>query len=498
MQEKSLIIIGAGLGGLTAGIFGRLNGYTTDIFEMHNLPGGQCTAWKRKGYTFDACIHHLFGCAPESLLYGIWEDIGAAPRKFISLQECVSVLSPEGKLFRDYYDIDRLRTHMSELAPNDHRMIRDYTNGIAAAAKSDVMDTMMVGSRLDLVKALPRLLRSRRWLKPTMAQYGERFCDPFLRRAMPLLVYSNPEIPLMLHLARHAYGLSEALQWPAGGALELAKSVEQYYKSLGGAAHYRSKVVKILTVDGKATGIRLEDGTEHHADVIISNADGRRTIMEMLDGRFMDEQVKSMCKPANDEMPFAVQIFLGVNRDLSKEPSSMIILMDEPVVLANHSCHELELQTYGFDPSMAPAGKGVIKVELTSQYSYWKELASDEQRYKEAKQELADRVINILDGRYFTGLRQQVEVIDVSTLVTWERFTGGTMGLGIYPNKKMSFVSAILGTGQASTIPGLSNFYFAGTWATSMGALFMNALSGKRVIQTVCRRDNKPFKSPAR
>jgi phytoene dehydrogenase-like protein len=192
-------------------------------------------------------------------------------------------------------------------------------------------------------------------------------------------------------------------------------------------------------------------------------------------------------------MPFSVQVFLGVNRDLSKEPSSMIILMDEPVVLANHSCHEFELQTYGFDPSMAPAGKGVIKVELASQYSYWKELSSDGQRYADAKQDLAGRVIDILDNRYFTGLRQQVEVIDVSTLVTWERFTGGTMGLGIYPNKKMSFVSAILGAGRVSTLPGLSDFYFAGTWATSAGALFMNALSGKRVIQSICRRDKRDF-----
>jgi phytoene dehydrogenase-like protein len=326
-----------------------------------------------------------------------------------------------------------------------------------------------------------------------MAQYGEQFSDPFLRRAMPLLVYSNPEIPLMLHLARHAYGLSGALQWPAGGALEFARSIERRYKEVGGSVHYRSKVTKILTDNGKATGVRLEDGTEHYADVVISNADGRRTILEMLDGRFMDKQVKSMCKPANDEMPFSVQVFLGVNRDLSKEPSSMIILMDEPVVLANHSCHELELQTYGFDPSMAPSGKGIIKVELTSQYSHWKELSSDGQRYADAKQELAGRVIDILDNRYFTGLRQQVEVIDVSTLVTWERFTGGTMGLGIYPNKKMSFVSAILGAGRVSTLPGLSDFYFAGTWATSAGALFMNALSGKRVIQGICRRDKKDF-----
>jgi phytoene dehydrogenase-like protein len=59
-KEKSMIIIGAGFAGLAAGIYGRLNGYKTDIYEMHNLPGGLCTSWKRKGYTFDACIHGLW------------------------------------------------------------------------------------------------------------------------------------------------------------------------------------------------------------------------------------------------------------------------------------------------------------------------------------------------------------------------------------------------------------------------------------------------------
>jgi phytoene dehydrogenase-like protein len=63
-MAKSIIIIGAGMGGLAAGIYGQINGYETQIFEMHTKPGGQCASWKRKGYTFDACIHHFFGCKP--------------------------------------------------------------------------------------------------------------------------------------------------------------------------------------------------------------------------------------------------------------------------------------------------------------------------------------------------------------------------------------------------------------------------------------------------
>lgn len=68
-REKTTIIIGAGMGGLAAGIYGRLSGFRTQIFEAHNIPGGQCTSWTRKGYTFDACIHHPFGCGPSSRLH---------------------------------------------------------------------------------------------------------------------------------------------------------------------------------------------------------------------------------------------------------------------------------------------------------------------------------------------------------------------------------------------------------------------------------------------
>ena len=48
-SDKSIIIIGAGFAGLAAGIYARLNGYRTQIFEMHSQPGGLCTSWKRKG-----------------------------------------------------------------------------------------------------------------------------------------------------------------------------------------------------------------------------------------------------------------------------------------------------------------------------------------------------------------------------------------------------------------------------------------------------------------
>ena len=64
-MSKSVIIIGAGIAGLTAGSYLQMNGYRTQIYELHTLPGGLCTSWKREGYTIDNSIHWLVGSSPS-------------------------------------------------------------------------------------------------------------------------------------------------------------------------------------------------------------------------------------------------------------------------------------------------------------------------------------------------------------------------------------------------------------------------------------------------
>jgi phytoene dehydrogenase-like protein len=58
--QIDIMIIGGGIAGLSAGCYAQMNGYRTEIFEMHNLLGGLCTAWNRQGYIFDSCIYYLY------------------------------------------------------------------------------------------------------------------------------------------------------------------------------------------------------------------------------------------------------------------------------------------------------------------------------------------------------------------------------------------------------------------------------------------------------
>ncbi|HWR26598.1 MAG TPA: hypothetical protein VN316_01845 [candidate division Zixibacteria bacterium] len=101
---------------------------------------------------------------------------------------------------------------------------------------------------------------------------------------------------------------------------------------------------------------------------------------------------------------------------------------------------------------------------------------SDRTLYDKEKQKVAEIVIGILDN-YFHGIKNQVEVIDVPTLMTWERYMGGTHGFANMPSKKSKIIASLLGRGQERNLPGLSNFHFMGAWATSTGALFSNAHS---------------------
>ncbi len=496
-MAESIIIIGAGMGGMAAGIYGQINGYTTQIFEMHIKPGGQCTSWKRKGYTFDPCIHHFFGCKPGSDVHQIWHELGALPRELVNIEECTAVVSPEGKIFVDYYDLEKLRNALLGLSPADSKMIEQYIRCIRAFDNKKIEDAINSGSFWKMMKIIPTMPSILKWIKMNMRTFAERFSDPFLRDAFAQLVYSNPDGPLFFHFMRHVGGMNGDIQWPVGGAGEFAKSIEARYLDLGGQIHYCSRVEKILVENDKAVGIRLADGSEHRADIIISNADWRKTILQMLDGKYINETVRGYCAPNQDETPFAVNVCLGVDRDLSGQPSSLVLLLDELVTMASHEYESIEVQLYGFDKSMAPKGKGAIKVELPASYSYWEKLYNgDRERYKQEKQKVAEQVIDILE-KHFRGIKSQIEVIDVYTLMTWERYMGGTQGWFNLPNRKLDFSMRedLSDRKFKTTLPGLANFYFVGVWTTAMGSLAHNANSGKTIVRRICKKDGKEFKT---
>jgi phytoene dehydrogenase-like protein len=428
------------------------------------------------------------GCKDGSKLNRLWRELGAMPREFIPQKESVAFADSKGNMFYDYNDLDELRSHMLDIAPEDRGEIEKYVKGIRSFAGKDMMGRITMDGKLGMLPLLPTMLRNLKYMGLPLRDYSKRFKNPLLRRAMALIEYSIPDIPAGVHFAKHASGASGDILWPAGGSGAFSRSIAQKYKELGGSLHLGKKAVKILVEGNRAMGVRFEDGSESFADIVISNADGRKTIYSLLGGRYTSKEIDGLAKPGADEVNWGTMVYLGVARDLSSEPSALVMLLDEPVTLTGKAVDSLEMQIFGYDPSMAPAGKGVIKVELITPFSFW-DCAKDDE-YQSKKRQTAARVVEILE-KHFIGISGQIEVVDVATIKTWERFMGGTRGFANAPNKPFGLGTMI---GKArNTLPGLEGFYMAGVWVTAAGALFSNALSGRNAIKDICKADGKRF-----
>ena len=496
-MEKSIIIIGAGIAGLSAGCYSQMNGYRTQIFELHDKPGGLCTSWKRKGYTVDGCVHWLLGARPGIDFYRIWEELGAVQgRVMIEHDEYMRIEGKEGQAFVLYTDANRLEQHMKELAPEDSEAIDELMNGALTAAKLKMSflkapEVQSLGEKVGaMLKMLPLLPFVMKWAKAPFGDYGKRFKNPWLREAFSVLTHEVADMPTFGMFNQIAWYGQGVTGYPVGGSLEFARAIEQRYLDLGGKIHYRSRVSRILVENDQAVGVRLTDGTEHRADIVISAADGHATIFDMLEGKYIDDKIQGYY----DELPLfppLVHVALGVARAFDDVPYSIegtSFPLDEPVTIAGRELTRLPVQIYNFDPTLAPEGKTVLRVMLTTDYAYWKKLREDPERYKAEKKQIADTVIAQLDRRY-PGLADQVEMVNVATPTTFERYTGNWQGnhQGWLPTTEYFNLR------MSKTLPGLENFYMAGQWVEPGGGLPLAGVSGRYVTQIICKKDKRPF-----
>jgi phytoene dehydrogenase-like protein len=210
----------------------------------------------------------------------------------------------------------------------------------------------------------------------------------------------------------------------------------------------------------------------------------------MLEGKYVDDKIRGYYD--NPQLfPPLIYVGLGVARSFDDVPSSVVglnIPLDEPIEIAGKEHKRMGVQIYNFDPTLAPLGKTVLKIQFNTDYDYWKKLREEPERYQAEKEQIADQVVARLDKR-FPGLKAKVEMRDVATPITWERYTGNWRGS--YEGwllKNWSFT-----THMSKTLPRLDNFYMAGQWVEPGGGLPTAAMSGRNVTQIICKKNKKPF-----
>jgi phytoene dehydrogenase-like protein len=497
-NDNSIIIIGAGFAGLSAGIYAQMNGYNTQIFEMHNLPGGLCTSWKREGYTFDGCIHWLVGSSSKSGMHDMWEETGVAQnREIIDMDEYMRLEDSEGRTLILYTDVDRLEKHLLEFSPADEKPIREFTSGIRmcipfdSPSKHDLL-FKKIEKRIKLVFTfITKGKKMQDWMKITCENFSDRFKDPLLREAFKEMW--GPDFSMFFMLFTFAYLHNKNAGYPIGGSRPMSQALETRYKEKGGIIHYKSRVAKILINGDKAVGIRLEDGTEHMAFKVISAADGYTTIFSMLEGKHGNEKTREPFEKW-PLFPSLIFVSLGVNRTFEEIPrlvSGLTFHLKKPVEIGDAVRDKLSVHLYNQDPGMAPAGKTAITLMLKSDYDYWKSLAQERTAYVQKKEEIGRTVVGLLEQR-FPGISSLVEVIDVATPLTFERYTGNWKGSFegwlITPEN-----SRVIMKPMSQSLPGLNNFYMCGQWVEPGGGLPTAVMSGKRLIKTLCKEDGRKF-----
>ena len=495
-MTKTITIIGAGIAGLAAGCYAQMNGYETQIFEMHDQPGGVCTAWKRKDYTIDGCLHWLVGSNPQSNFYPMWEELGAVQnRKFVNFEEFRRIEDQEGKTFVIYSDLDRLEEHMLALAPEDENIIRTFIRGARQLTKFNlpVDKAPELYTPLDMPKMglnmAPSLGTFLKWRNVTTAEMAAWFHNPFLRKAFhEAFAGDMDDFSAFAMLMTLAWQHKKEAGYPVGGSLPFAQAIEKRYLALGGKVNYKSPVTKILVSNNQAVGVKLANGKEQHSDIVISAADGHATIFNMLDGKYINDKIKNNYA-TQPLFPPLLHVALGIKGDFPDAPHHLTYILDKPISADNHVHTSVSFTIYNYDPTLAKRGKTVIVAMLNSDYTYWKNLKQENpKRYNEEKEQIADRLIAVLD-QHFPGVAAEVEVRDVATPVTWERYSGNWQGA--YEGWLITVDNFMKRMGKE--LPGLKNMYMSGQWVEPGGGVPAVAMSARNTVQIICKRDKKKF-----
>jgi phytoene dehydrogenase-like protein len=500
MKKKKIIIIGAGISGLCAGCYLQMNGYDTEIFELHNIPGGLCTAWKRKGYTFDGCIHWLAGSSPGDPFYNLWNElIDLESIEFVDPDRQFRFVSKDGKEMDLYCDIPKLEKELMEKAPEDKAFIKKFIKTIKKLRNFDIpvekpFAVMSLRDKIKMIfKMLPFMGIILKYGKVSVAELGAKCKNPLLRETFThnKLFNNFAFLGLVMSLA---FFSKKTAGYPIGGSLPFVRLFEKRYTSLGGKIHFSSKVTRIRVENDTAGGVELENGEIHRSDIVISAADGYYTIYEMLQGKYTDKKIENRYQGIDKlftPFPSLVYVSLGISRKIDNLPHQVIYQIEKPIVVDDTMEHATVNTTiYNFDPTLAEEGKTCVNVMFESfGHEYWTNLRENNiKKYKEEKQRIADSVIDVLEEK-IGDIKQNVEVIDVATPATFIRYTNNWRGSyeGWLP------VPGALTNTIDKELPGLKKFYMIGQWVESTGGLPPAIKSGRDITQIICKKDRKRF-----
>lgn len=485
-ENERLIIIGAGAAGLSAGIHARLAGMETLILEMGHTPGGLCTSWYRNGYRFDGSVAGLAGTHPSAPLHRLWETLGVIEGcPLYQGEDFGCVVLPDGRRVIIHTDIDRLQEHLNSTFIEDASDIAKFCNALRMVSHFDVPFNDRTGLQgvydslsqlVGGILGLPTLLR---YGRITVRTYLESIKNPDLAMVIGNMVhFGGLDVPMLTLLIPLAYASRRMTGIPVDGWLSFARSMERRFVALGGSIRYNSKVTGLVISNGRVTGVRAEDGSVIEAEKVLTAIDGYYVNTVLL-GRAEEVTAKAFAVEMLSDQP--VQVNFGIKGHLDFDASSETYLSEDYFEVAGRMQNRVTVHHKGYETGYAPEGCTALTIFLDSDYEWWKCFADDKDKYEKEKARCADKVLEILE-KYHHGIRNCIEVMDVSTPITRERYTGNRHGAMQAMKAGTDMMKALMRSKAEYVDRQYKGLYHAGQWVEPWGGITTAVLSGRSAV----------------
>lgn len=497
-MSKKISIIGAGISGLSAGIFSQINGFDTTIYEMGQKTGGVCSSWDRKGYSVNGSIHWLVGSAPGTDLYDLWHQLGVIEgNTFHNHDSFIEYKNIKGQDVHFYTDTQKLKKHFLDISPEDEKIIHEFIQAIETVAKNSFpMDKAFeLLNPWDWTKALlsnlPFVLAVGKYNQISIRDFAQNFKSTVLKSAFEHFWAS--EMSMTFFLMQLAYAHKGTAGYPLGGSGKFVEKLEKRYRDLGGKISFGKKVTDIIIENQSTAGLELNNTEQVKSDYVISAADGHTVLFELLGEEYLDDNTIEAYQSLKT-FPSLIYFSAGVSREINEVNPSIVginLPLDEPLQVGNYQHERITFQIYNFDPTLAEKGKTLITAMIDTDYPFWKALHDQgEADYRAERQRISDALVETLE-KELGNIKNHIEFTDTATPITYKNWTGNHNGSyeGWLPTPEASKIKLPKHSKK------LDNFYMAGHWVTPGGGMPPAAYSGRDAIQLICKEEKVHFKS---
>ncbi|MFA4989166.1 MAG: NAD(P)/FAD-dependent oxidoreductase [Candidatus Omnitrophota bacterium] len=500
-MKYDALIIGGGLGGLTAAAKLAREGKKVLLIEQHTMPGGCATAFRRGNYTMEVGLQQTVLLYDSILRKRIFHELDILNNiEFIPIPEFYRFISEKVDIVipNDYL---KAEAELIEHFPSEEKGIKSFISITRNMLKEYERLPRETWKRLLWVPLIP-------FLCPTLARYYYvsvgKFVDTVIKNEdlkLALLAnlgyYHNDPytLPLLFFaIAQGRFYLGKG-RYIRGGSYKLPEYLSGFIKKFSGEVLLGHLVTKILVENKKAVGIeyiKKEGGGEAkraYAKVIIANASIPSVAQELLPDKeagILKRKIKKMehaCslltiflffkKPAKD---FGCRNYCNIF--LSPQVKSLGgINLDRSVAEKSFAFVD-----YGqIDSQLAPAGRGVGVIHTVDYLKNWLNLSVDE--YKARKERVAHDFIERLNG-IFPGIKEGIDFYEVGTPKTIKRYTLNPSGTA-YGFAQIPSQSGVKRIKHKSPI---KNLYFASAWTRPGGGFTGAVLSGYCCAEEVLRK----------